>query len=185
MTPVDWLIVVAVIISVLLAASNGFFYELFSFAGVVIGYLAAAWGYQSVAAWYLPMVKAPWVADIAGFLTIFIAVALLAGIIGRLARWAMKEVGLSWADRLLGAVFGLVRGVLVVAVILLATASFAPTARWLSNSQIAPYVLIVARAAVWVAPSSVRAHFHDGMKVMRDIRAAHDKPQGAGAEAKR
>ena len=102
MTGVDWIIVGALIVSILIAASNGFLYELFSFAGVVIGYVAAAWGYQKVAAWYLPMVKAPWVADIAGFLTIFIGIVLLAGIIGRLARWAMKEVGLSWADRLLG-----------------------------------------------------------------------------------
>jgi membrane protein required for colicin V production len=183
MTPVDWLIVIALIVSVLIAASNGFFYELFSFAGVVIGYLAAAWGYERVAVWYLPMVKAPWVADIAGFLTIFFVIALLAGIVGRLARWAMKEVGLSWADRLLGGAFGLVRGVLVVAVVLLATASFAPTARWLANSQIAPYVLIVARAAVWVAPGSVRAHFYDGLKIVREIRSGHET--SPPAEAKR
>jgi len=183
MTGVDWIIVGALIVSILIAASNGFLYELFSFAGVVIGYVAAAWGYQKVAAWYLPMVKAPWVADIAGFLTIFIGIVLLAGIIGRLARWAMKEVGLSWADRLLGGAFGLVRGVLVIAVVLLATASFAPASRWMANSQLAPYILIVARAAIWVAPGSVRAHFNDGMHVLRDTRAGQDK--GQPAEAKR
>lgn len=171
MTLVDWTIVGALIISVLLAAANGFFYELFSFVGVIVGYVAAAWGYEKVAAWYLPMVKAPWVADLSGFLTIFIAVVLLAGIIGRLARWAMKEVGLSWADRVLGAAFGLARGVLVIAVVLLATASFAPGARWMANSQIAPYILTIARAAVWVAPGSVRAQFHDGMKILSDVRA--------------
>jgi membrane protein required for colicin V production len=183
MTPVDWIIVVVLIVSVLIAASNGFFYELFSFAGVVIGYVAAAWGYQKVAAWYLPMVKESWVADIAGFLTIFLGIVLVAGIVGRLARWAMKEVGLSWADRVLGGAFGLIRGLLVIAVVLLATASFAPGARWMSNSQLAPYMLTVARAAIWVAPGSVRAHFFDGMKVFRDIRANHDK--GSPAEAKR
>ena len=183
MTPVDWLIFGALLISVLLAASNGFFYELFSLAGVVVGYLAAAWGYQRVAAWYMPMVKAPWVADIAGFLTIFIAIALLAGIVARLVRWVVKEVGLSWADRLLGAAFGLVRGILFIAVVLLATASFAPGARWMANSQLAPYMLIVARAAVWVAPGTVRAHFYDGMKMLRDIRSGHDP--GQPAEAKR
>jgi membrane protein required for colicin V production len=183
MTLVDWIILGALVVSVLVAASHGFFYELFSFAGVVIGYLAAAWGYQKVAAWYMPMVKEPWVADIAGFLTIFLVIVVLAGIAGRLARWAMKEVGLSWADRLLGGVFGLVRGVLLIAVVLLATASFAPGARWMTNSQIAPYMLIVARAAVWVAPGSVRAHFYDGMKILREARAGH--PAGSPAEAKR
>jgi membrane protein required for colicin V production len=183
MTPVDWLLIGVLLISVLLAAANGFFYELFSFAGVIVGYLAAAWGYEKVAAWYMPMVKAPWVADIAGFLTIFIVIVLLAGITARLVRWAVKEVGLSWADRLLGGAFGLVRGILVIAIVLLATASFAPGARWMANSQLAPYMLIVARAAVWVAPGSVRAHFYDGVKVLRDIRSGHEP--GQPAEAKR
>jgi membrane protein required for colicin V production len=183
MTGVDWLIAAVVVVSVLTAASSGFFHELFSFAGVIVGYLAAAWGYEKVAAWYLPMVKAPWVADIAGFLTIFVVIVVIAGIIGKLAKWAMKEVGLSWADRLLGAAFGFVRGVLFVAIVLLATASFAPGARWMSNSQFAPYILVVARAAIWVAPGSVRAHFYDGMKVLRDARAGHEGSQPA--EAKR
>jgi membrane protein required for colicin V production len=179
---VDWIILAVLLVSILVAASNGFFFELFSFAGAIVGYIAAAWGYQRVAAWYMPWVKAPWVAEIAGFLTIFIGIVILAGIIGRLARWAMKEVGLSWADRVLGGAFGLVRGVIVIAVVLLATASFAPGSAAIAKSQFAPYILIVARGAIWVAPGSVRARFYDGLKVLREARVNLDK---SSAEAKR
>ena len=168
MSGLDWLISGAVVLSVLLAAQQGFFYELFSLAGVVIGYIAAAWGYGRVAAWYLPFVKSEWVAEIAGFLTIFIAVLILAGIIGRLARWIFKEVGLRWFDRLLGAAFGLVRGVLFVAVFLLAFTSFAPGSKAISDSTMAPYMLVVARAAIWIAPGQVRARFFDGLRAARD-----------------
>ncbi len=170
MSGLDWLIVAVVLISVLLAAAQGFFYELFSLAGVVVGYLMAVWGYARVAAWYAPFVKSGWIADFAGFLTIFIAVVLLAGIVGRLARWSFKEAGLRWFDRLLGAAFGLVRGVLAVAVLLLALTSFAPDTKLLAQSAVAPYALVVARAAVWVAPGQVRARFYDGLKAAREMR---------------
>lgn len=172
MTGVDWLIIGVVLVSVLLAAAQGFLYELFSLAGVVVGYIAAAWGYGRVAQWYAPLVKAAWVADIAGFLTIFIAVVLLAGIIARLARWFFKEAGLRWFDRLLGAAFGLIRGVLIVAIFLLAFTSFSPGAKAIARSSIAPYVLVVARAAIWVAPGQVRAGFDNGLKAVRDLRVS-------------
>jgi membrane protein required for colicin V production len=84
MTLLDWMMLLVILISTLLAAAQGLFYEVFSFAGVIAGYLAAAWGYTRVADWYAPHVKAAWVADVAGFLTIFVGVVLLAGIIGRL-----------------------------------------------------------------------------------------------------
>lgn len=170
MSGLDWLIAGIVVLSALLAAAQGFFYELFSLAGVVVGYLAAAWGYARLAPFYAPMVKSAWVADIAGFLTIFIAVVLLAGIIARLARWFFKEAGLRWFDRLLGAAFGLIRGVLFAAVFLLALTSFAPNTQALARSSIAPYMLVVARAAIWVAPGQVRARFDDGLKAIRDLR---------------
>jgi len=185
MSTADWIIVGSLLLSVLLAAANGFFFELFSLAGVVIGYMVAAWGYQTVAAWYLPMAKSPWVADIAGFLTIFLGVVLLAGMLARLTRWAMKESGLGWADRLLGAAFGAVRGVLLIAVVLLAAAAFAPRAGWLSQSRTAPYILVVARAAIWVAPAGVRARFHEGIAALRDMRVRQDKSASTapGAQA--
>ncbi len=170
MSGLDWIIVAVVLFSVLLAAQQGFFFELFSLAGVVVGYLMAAWGYTRVAAWYMPFVKSAWMADIAGFLTIFIAVALVAGIVGRLARWFFKEAGLRWFDRLLGAAFGLIRGVLAVAVLLLALTSFAPDNKLIAQSSIAPYLLVVTRAAVWVAPAQVRARFNDGLRTIRQMR---------------
>ena len=113
----DWTILVVLVLSVLGAAAQGFFFELFSLAGVVFGYLLAAWNYKHVAPWFLPYVKNDWVANAAGFLLIFIVIAILAGLAGRIARWAMKEVGLRWFDRLLGAAFGLVKGALVVSVL--------------------------------------------------------------------
>ncbi|MBZ5629204.1 MAG: CvpA family protein [Acidobacteriia bacterium] len=170
MTGADWLIIAVILFSVLVAAAQGFMYEVFSLAGVVAGYLFAAWGYRQVAPWYMPYVKTPWVADLCGFLSIFFVVVLLAGGIGRIARFGMKEAGLRWFDRVLGGMFGLVRGVALVMVFVLALASFSPGSTLLARSRTAPYLLVLARAAVWVAPSQVRQQFRAGMDAIANIR---------------
>jgi len=176
MTGADWVILGIILLSVALAASQGFLLEVFSLAGIVVGYLVAVWEYSLVARWFASYVKMQWVADIAGFLTIFLAIVVLAGIIGRLARWGISAVGLRIVDRVLGGAFGLVRGVLLVMVGLLALTSWTPSASWLARSQVAPYVLVVARAAIWVAPSQVRSQFWDGIKQIRDLRATQESP---------
>ena len=169
MSLADFLIILAVLLSVAVAAAHGFFHEAFSLAGVVLGYLLAAWNYAWVARWYAPLVKTEWMANAAGFLTIFVAIVLFAGVLAKLVRWGMKEVGLRWIDRLLGGAFGFVRGLLVVTVILIAVNSWAPGASWLARSQLAPYLLVVGRAAVWMAPSEVRMQFRNGLSQLRQL----------------
>jgi membrane protein required for colicin V production len=183
MSVADWIILVFLIFSVVGAAIEGFFHEAFSLAGLVVGYLLAAWEYPRLADWFAPYLKSPWVGEIAAFLIIFLAVLILAGLLGRLARWAMKKAGLTTIDRLLGAVLGLVRGLLVVAVILVAMTAFAPAARWLDESQLAPYFLVGGRAAIWLAPSELRQRFYQGLDYVRRAPASggmdHSKPPAA------
>jgi len=167
----DIAIVVVIILSVLLAAAQGFFFEIVSLAGTVVGYLLAAWGYTRLAPSIEPYVKTPWIANVAAFLVIFLAAALLASAVGRLLRVTMKEVGLRWFDRLLGALFGFARGVVVVMVVALAFASFAPESPFLVNSRLAPYFLVGARAAVWLAPTQVRMQFRAGMDSLSGLKS--------------
>src|SRR5271154_4455881 len=110
MTPADWLILVVIVLNVVLAAMHGFFAEALSMAGLVVGYIVAAWQYQRLAGWLATFLKNDWLAEILGFLVIFFAVVLLFGVAGRIARWVMKEAGLSGFDRFLGAVLGLLKG---------------------------------------------------------------------------
>jgi membrane protein required for colicin V production len=167
MTIADWIILAFLVFSVVAAAVEGFFHEAFKLAGLVVGYLLAAWQYRRLANWFAPHLKSPWVGEIAGFLTIFFAVLLVAGLAGQIARWAMKKAGLSTIDRFLGAALGLVKGALVVSVVLTAMAAFAPAARWLAGSEFAPYFLVGGRAAIWLAPQELRGRFYQGLDYMR------------------
>jgi len=163
----DWVILIVVLVATVHAASEGFFHEAFGIAGLVVGYLLAAWQYWRVARTFAPYVNSPWLADILGFLIIFFLVVIVAGIAGRIARWAMKEVGLSFFDRVLGAALGLLKGSLLVAIFLVGMTSFAPTSKWLAGSQLAPYFQVVGQAAIWVAPSELRARFYQGLDLLR------------------
>jgi membrane protein required for colicin V production len=165
-TAADWIIVIVIAVSVLQAAISGFFHEAFGIAGLILGYLLAAWNYERLAARYAPYLKSMWLGEIAAFLVIFLAVVLVAGLAGRIVRHIVKEVGLSFVDRILGGALGLLRGILMVAVVLMSMAAFTPTSTWLEGSQLAPYFLVVGRAAIWVAPSELRSRFYQGLDLL-------------------
>ena len=165
----DWLILLFIVLSVVGAIAQGFFYELFSFAGVIVGYLIAAWEYPRVAAFYVHYVNSEWAADIAGFLTVFFVVLLLGSVAGKIARWAVHEVGLRWIDRLLGGLFGFLKGVVVCTVVVMALATFSPTSTWIRDSRIAPFMLVTGRALIWAAPADLRQRFRDGWNLLRTV----------------
>jgi membrane protein required for colicin V production len=166
MTVADWIIFAVVLLNVITAAMQGFFSEALTMAGLVVGYVVAAWQYRSLAEWFEKFLKNEWLAEILGFLVIFFAIVLLFGVAARIARWVMKESGLSSFDRFLGAILGLLKGGLMVAVILMGMTAFEPTSKLLQNSQLAPYFLVLGRAAIWLAPSELRARFYQGLDLL-------------------
>ena len=85
----------------------------------------------------------------------------------------MKEAGLRFVDRVLGGALGLLRGSLIVAVVLDEHGCVHADVEWLEGSTLAPYFLVVGRAAIWVAPSELRARFYQGLDLLhRDTAAA-------------
>jgi membrane protein required for colicin V production len=173
----DLIIVVVLLVSVIQAVSSGFFQEAFGIAGLVFGYFLAAWQYQRLADHFAASVSSRWMVEITIFLAIFLGVMILAGIAGRIVRWILKEAGLSAFDRFLGALLGLVRGCLIVAIVLVSLTAFTPTSRWLPGSALAPYFLVVGRAAVWLAPSDLRARFNQGLDYLRHGQTATAPPR--------
>jgi membrane protein required for colicin V production len=168
----DWIVLLVLLVSVVQAASSGFFQEAFGIAGLVFGYLIAAWQYRRLAGHFAEYISSVWLGQIVAFLAIFLGIMILAGILGKIVRWMIKEVGLSVVDRFFGGVLGLVRGCLLVAIVLVSMTAFTPTSRWLQGSALAPYFLVVGRAAIWVAPSELRSEFYKGLGYLRQAQTA-------------
>ena len=57
MSVADWAIIAVVLLSTIQAAYSGFFQEAFHLAGLVAGYLVAAWQYHRLAGWFEKYLK--------------------------------------------------------------------------------------------------------------------------------
>jgi membrane protein required for colicin V production len=174
----DWMILSIVVASVLMAAGQGFFVELFSLAGAVLGFLLAAWNHGRLAVLFAPYVKSDAVAAAAAFLIIFVAVLLLAGLAGRTVSWMMKLSGLSWFDRALGAIFGLLRGVVVATVVVMALLAFVPEGRVTAGSKFGPYLIASGRMVSRMAPAEMRDRFLRGVEAVRKAAAPDTGSKG-------
>ena len=176
MALVDWLILVVLLVSVLSAAKNGFFVEVFSLAGVVAGLLIASWNYQRLLPWVARWIHSYPAAEALSFLLIALGVMILAGILGRVIRWSVHSIGLGWADRFVGAIFGFIKGCVLVTLAILVVAAFLPQATWFQQSRLAPYFLSAAHQASVVAPAELGERIRQGVVTIRNAQPQWLKP---------
>ena len=153
MTVVDWIIVVILASAVLAGIARGFFRSVFSLAGLVLGLALAAWNYWRAAAWLKPMVHSVEVANCVGFAVIALTVMAIAAILGSLLAKVFKKVGLGCLDRMAGAVFGFVEGLVFVTVCILVTVAFFPQTVWLTEARLPRYFFGALHVSVRVTPS--------------------------------
>ena len=117
MHPFDWICLGILLASLLLGAWRGLLYEALSLGGWVLAYFAARWVAEPLGH-VLPMgdASAEW-RFAAGFVLVFIAVAFAGGMLAWAVRGAARALGMRPVDRLLGAVFGVLRGALLLLVL--------------------------------------------------------------------
>ena len=163
MNPLDWFLAALLLYSAVRAAMNGFFREAFTLLGLLLGFPLACWSYRDAAHALAGLISTPAFAQFTGFLLILAAVTIVCSLLGRLFRRGARTVGLGLADRLGGALFGLLRGALLGTALLLAVTAFLPTAPWVQTSQLAPYFLRTAHAVSFTMPEDLRARLRDGL----------------------
>jgi membrane protein required for colicin V production len=167
MNPLDWILGIILVYSGVRAAMRGFIAESFTLAGVVCGFLFACWFYRQAAESLAGLISTPAIAQLAAFLLILAATMVAASLLGKLIRRTVKAVGLGFFDRLLGAIFGLLRGTLLGISLLLPITAFLPTATWVQQSALAPYFLRAAHAVSFLMPADLRLKLLDGLERIR------------------
>jgi membrane protein required for colicin V production len=113
MTWFDYAVIAIVGLSVLLAAFRGVVRELAAIAGWVAALVLSGLFAHELAQW-LPGALSPMLKAVIAYLVIFLGVLLLSGIAGLALTRLFHAAGLGFADRAVGALFGLVRGALIV-----------------------------------------------------------------------
>src|SRR6476659_6913765 len=137
----DWILIAVLISSVVLSWFKGFVREILGLVTVLAGVLLAAWLYRPVSGAFKDVVRTENIALFLGFSLIFVVTLFAGFLIIWLVTSFVKFAKLQWADRLLGAAFGFIRGWTICAAILLALTAFDVQTERLKNSELAPYFL--------------------------------------------
>ena len=114
MPTLDWIFLAVLSISLVVGAWRGLVYELLSLANWIAAFVLAQW-FAPQAGQLLPISGATEVVRFAaGFVLVFVLALFAGGLLAFLVRKLVAAVGLRPVDRVLGAAFGLVRGVVVL-----------------------------------------------------------------------
>src|SRR5262249_12280075 len=111
------------------------------------------------------------ISNLLGFIVVFWAFLLAGALIGKVFSKLFKWTGLSWLDRLVGALFGAVRGALIsvacIAVLMACTSK--PLPNWMVNSNVLPYPMNASETLAALAPNAIRDAFRESMRDLRKI----------------
>jgi membrane protein required for colicin V production len=154
LTVFDYFVIGVVALSLLVGIWRGVVSEILALVAWIVAFFAArTWSGQTGNLLATGLTDPTW-RHVAGFVAVFVAVLILF----TLARWLLSlilsAVGLAPLDRLLGAVFGMARGVLVVWVaVLLAGLTALPQQQWWRQAVLAPPLeTAVLAAKPWLPP---------------------------------
>ncbi len=155
MTAFDYVAVTIVAASALLGVWRGVVGEVIALIAWVLAFLAAKWWGDEVAQRLLAGVIAdPALRIVAAWVAVFVVVLLLMALLRLAVRGLLKALGLSPTDRLLGVIFGLARGLLIV-LVLVAVGGMLSLAKekWWSDAYFsAPLETAVLAGKPWLPP---------------------------------
>ncbi|BDU58780.1 bacteriocin production protein [Limnohabitans sp. MORI2] len=111
---VDWILLAVLGLSLLLGMWRGIVQEVLSLVGWVAAFYVSQM-YAPLAAAWLPMEgSSQMLRYAAGFVVVFVAVLVATVLVSWVVKKLVSAVGLGPLDRLLGSLFGLMRGVVIL-----------------------------------------------------------------------
>ncbi|WP_353140892.1 CvpA family protein [Limnohabitans sp.] len=114
LSAVDWILLAVLALSLLLGLWRGIVQEVLSLAGWVAAFYVSQM-YAPMAAAWLPMEgSSQMLRYAAGFVVVFVAVLVATVLVSFVVKKLISAVGLGPLDRLLGSLFGLMRGVVIL-----------------------------------------------------------------------
>ena len=171
----NWLDIVLLLIlvwSVAISFARGFSREAIGLVSSIVAFVAGLWFYGPAGAFLEPYVSSKAVAHFCGFVIVFVGILLLGGLLARILEKILKWAGLSWFDRLLGSVFGLVQALVVSIALVMALMAFTPgpnPPQAVVRSRAAPYVIDAAHVLSSLAPLELKQEFGRRYEQVKEI----------------
>lgn len=139
---IDIIIGIALVASVVTGIVKGLVKEISVIAGLILGFYIASIKSPSLENFLFKTSTPSSTQHITSFIIIFIIVLVLVMLIGLLVQKAIQLVMLGWLDKLLGGIFGFVKGLIIVwLLIMLATAILPGVRATIAKSTLAGRIL--------------------------------------------
>lgn len=153
MSVFDWVVLLVLVISAGIGAWRGLIGEALSLVAWVLA-LLAAWLFGADVGKALFASWDPALRTAAGFALLIVLVLVVVAVIKLLIRGLLKALGLSTTDRILGVLFGLVRGLAIVLLLVMAGGmTSAPKQSWWIESKTSdPLETAVLMLRPWLPP---------------------------------
>lgn len=139
MTTIDWVIIGVLVVSALISVFRGFMKEALSLLTWIFALIVARLFSASLAALLSGWLDAEAHRYVVAFIILFVATLIVGTLINYLVNRFIVMTGLKGLDRLLGTVFGLLRGLIIVVVALSVGQLFALDQFW-QDSALVPYI---------------------------------------------
>ncbi len=160
MNPFDFLVLIILGYGLVRGLFRGLVKEVASIIGVLGGFYLA-YSYYGNLSGYLGWITAnKGYQMILGFLIIFCGVLILVAGLAMVIKYLLKIAYMGWADRSGGAIFGLIKGMLIVSILFIILTAFLPKdAGLLKNSLLAPHVAWTSEKMARVVSDDMKKNF--------------------------
>lgn len=159
MNGLDFVVIGVLVLSLLVGLWRGLIYEVLSLLGWPIAFVLSRLSAASIAP-MLPIAQEEMRVTVA-YALVFIAVLIVWAIVSRLIAKLLKAIGSDWTDRALGALFGILRGGLVVLVLVwLAGLTHAPEQTFWRGSLMGKSLEDIALLTKSWLPDSIAQRIH-------------------------
>ena len=168
MNPFDILMITILAYGLIRGIFRGLVKEIASIIGVLGGFYAAYTYYPHVARLLSPWIANPSYLNILSYLMIFTLVVLVVGILAVIIKYLLNIAYLGWVDRVCGALFGVLKGGLVICVLFIVLTAFLPKGSpFIKNAALAPIVATASEVMAKVISKEMKDSFQLKMKDLK------------------
>lgn len=156
MNILDIVLLLLIFLSILFGVIKGFIREIFSLVFLIIAVVLSFLFYHDAGNLFVKLTKDRDISNFAGFISIFVIVLIIGSVVTFFIRKILTIGPLKSVDRILGGVFGLLRGILISAIIVFGLVVFHVDDNLLLKSKLSPYVMKTIEVFLILLPDNIR-----------------------------
>lgn len=169
MTVADISILIVIVISMLLGLWRGLVKEAFSLAAWIAAVFVAGFFSAPLADLMTNMLDSATVRRVLASAILFILVMFIGTLLGNFMSKLSTAIGLKGVNKALGSLFGVLRGMIIILLVLFLTTPFEFSQAWYQDSIIVPYMMVILENVAILAEYDIAAPAIDATLIDSDM----------------